>query len=76
MFEACLAVGSIVTVFPTAGTTRASVSRPFGFVRIVRVVRYVRGMRTVVNTLLLSGTAMLTILSSILIVIFAYAGEL
>ena len=33
-------------------------------------------MRTVVNTLLLSGTAMLTILGSILIVIFAYAGEL
>ena len=33
-------------------------------------------MRTVVNTLLLLGTAMLTILSSILIVIFAYAGEL
>ncbi len=74
MFEAVLAVGSIATIFPAAGSTRASVSRPFGFVRILRVVRYVRGLRTVVSTLALAGTAMVTILTTIGIVVFAYAG--
>jgi hypothetical protein len=74
VFEAILALGSIATIFPPAGSTRASVSRPFGFVRILRVVRYVRGLRTVVSTLGLAGTAMVTILTTIGIVIFAYAG--
>jgi len=74
VFEAILAIGSIGTIFPPAGSTRASVSRPFGFVRILRVVRYVRGLRTVVSTLGLAGTAMVTILTTIGIVIFAYAG--
>lgn len=50
-------------------------SRPFGFVRILRVVRYSRGMQNVANTLLLAGKAMATILSSIGIVAFAYAGK-
>jgi len=76
VFEAVLAVGSIATIFPPAGSTRASVSRPFGFVRILRVVRYVKGLRIVVSTLVLAGTAMITILTTIGIVIFAYAGAL
>ena len=74
IFEAVLAVSSIATIFPAAGSPRASVTRPFGFVRILRVVRYSRGLRMVVSTLGLAGTAMVTILSTIGIVIFAYAG--
>lgn len=75
VFEAVLAIGSISTVFPAPGSTRASVSRPFGFIRILRVIRYVRGLKLVVGTLTLAGTAMATILTTIGIVIFAYAGR-
>ena len=73
--EAVLAIGSIATIFPAPGSIRASVSRPFGFVRILRVIRYIRGLRLVVGTLMLAGTAMATILTTIGIVIFAYAGN-
>ena len=37
-----LAFGSLVTVYPAVGSTRAQVSRPFGFVRVLRIARYVR----------------------------------
>ena len=75
-FEAVLAIGSAATVFSTPGSTRAEVSRPFGFIRVLRVVRYSRGMAGVGGTLFLAGRAMLTILGSIGIVAFAYAGTL
>ena len=73
-FEAVLALGSAATLFPTAGSARASVARPFGFVRIVRLLRYSRGMTQVGSVLLAAVPPMLTILSGIAIVAFAYAG--
>ena len=73
--EAVLAFGSVATIFPGESSGRLVTGRPFRFMRVFRIIRFVAGLRNLARTLALSLPSMMSIIGLMAITTFLYASK-
>ena len=74
LFEVVIAVGSLFTIYAEEGSGSHSAGRPFRFLRTFRVIRFVPGLNTLLNTIIISMPSLISVVGLLLIVMFIYAG--
>lgn len=73
--EAVLALGSIATIFPGESSGRMVTGRPFRFLRVFRIIRFVAGLRNITRTLALALPSIMSIIGLMAIITFLYASK-
>ena len=74
IFEGILVLSSILCLFPAQGSFRLQVGRPFRFLRVFRIVRYLNSLKKVMNRILVTLPSLINIITLQMMVIIVYAG--
>ncbi|QDZ20321.1 voltage-gated calcium/sodium channel protein [Chloropicon primus] len=74
IFEAVLVTMSTLTLFPAQESFRLQAGRPFRFMRIFRIVRYVDSLKKILNRIAVTLPSLIQIIMLQLIFIIIYAG--
>ena len=74
IFEAVLVTLSTLTLFPAKESFRLQAGRPFRFLRIFRIVRYVDSLKKILNRIAVTLPSLIQIITLQMIFIIIYAG--
>ena len=74
IFEAVLVTMSTITLFPAQESFRLQAGRPFRFLRIFRIVRYVDSLKKILNRIAVTLPSLVQIITLQMIFIIIYAG--
>jgi len=74
IFEATLVSMSMLTLFPEKESFRLQAGRPFRFLRIFRIVRYVNSLKKILNRIAVTLPSLIQIIMLQMIFIIIYSG--